>query len=90
MLGVFLETLNLGFKSSVSPFSQLLVSWLMHFSVYHIHCILLAQTRSEMSGEDKIAAIQCGHFRGFSAVALHGNASWTPHTLQPDSALFAK
>lgn len=41
-LGFFLETLYLGLRRSMSLFSGLLVSWFMHFSVYHIHCILLA------------------------------------------------
>lgn len=50
-LGFFLQTPNLMFSSSVGLFSRLLVSWFIHFSVYHIHCIMLAKNSGEMNGE---------------------------------------
>lgn len=40
----FLETRNGGFRSSVGLFSRLLVSWLMHFSAYPIHCLTPAKS----------------------------------------------
>lgn len=39
----FLETCNVGFRGSEGLFSRLLVSCFMHFSVYRIHCIMLAK-----------------------------------------------